>query len=221
MIEIKCENCGKLFFREKYRVKKDKLNFCEYSCYNEFLKHSTFFSDLRVRYNDQIIDGKALCTICGSYKEFSEFHKNKKCVHRNGYSYCCKECDLKRAIYNPVKSKASVVKSMSNPRNFINALIGKSKKRKTSELGNNINIDYCMMLYEKQNGKCAISNQEMTFCRGVGSVDTNLSIDRIDSSIGYVEGNIQFVCNIINTMKTNLSMNDFVKWCNLIVKNNE
>ena len=61
----------------------------------------------------------------------------------------------------------------------------------------------------------------MTTITGEGQVNTNISIDRIDSSVGYVKGNMQFVCRIINIMKTNLSSSDFLEWCNIIVNNNK
>lgn len=35
------------------------------------------------------------------------------------------------------------------------------------------------------------------------------SIDRIDSSIGYIRGNVVFVISAVNTMKSNLSEKEF------------
>lgn len=36
------------------------------------------------------------------------------------------------------------------------------------------------------------------------------SIDRIDSSIGYIRGNVVFVISAVNTMKNNLSEKQFL-----------
>lgn len=47
---------------------------------------------------------------------------------------------------------------------------------------------------------------------------TNVSIDRIDSSIGYKEDNIQLVCHIVNLMKHDLSIEELKTWCKRIIK---
>lgn len=58
----------------------------------------------------------------------------------------------------------------------------------------------------------------MTYSAGAGRVNTNISIDRIDSSVGYVRGNVQFVCDVVNRMKQDLSQTDLMLWCNRIIK---
>ncbi len=45
-----------------------------------------------------------------------------------------------------------------------------------------------------------------------------ISLDRIDSSKGYIEGNVVFCCQIINKMKTDLNIEEFKNWCKLIVQ---
>ena len=44
------------------------------------------------------------------------------------------------------------------------------------------------------------------------------SLDRIDSSKGYVKGNIQWVHIAINFMKHSLPEEEFVRWCCLVAK---
>jgi hypothetical protein len=41
-------------------------------------------------------------------------------------------------------------------------------------------------------------------------------LDRIDSSQGYVSGNVQWVHTIINFMKTSLPQREFIRWCRLV-----
>jgi hypothetical protein len=57
----------------------------------------------------------------------------------------------------------------------------------------------------------------MTYIAGQGRVGTNISIDRIDSSVGYVRGNVQFVCDVVNRMKQDLSQTDLFVWCKRII----
>jgi hypothetical protein len=57
----------------------------------------------------------------------------------------------------------------------------------------------------------------MTTERGEGTVYTNASIDRIDSSIGYRTDNIHLVCNIVNLMKNTLSVSQLHDWCEAVL----
>lgn len=72
-------------------------------------------------------------------------------------------------------------------------------------------------MYNSQKGLCALSGKEMTYFSGIGRVPTNISIDRIDSSIGYEELNIQLVCIQANKMKAELLQNDLLDWCSNII----
>ena len=47
---------------------------------------------------------------------------------------------------------------------------------------------------------------------------TNISIDRIDSTKGYIEGNIRLVCAAVNFMKHRMNDEELVWWCKEIVK---
>jgi hypothetical protein len=61
-------------------------------------------------------------------------------------------------------------------------------------------------LWEKQNGRCAYTNRELTL-----SIDNcTASLDRIDSSRGYFVDNVQFVHKMINTMKWDFKEQDFL-----------
>lgn len=58
----------------------------------------------------------------------------------------------------------------------------------------------------------------MTYIAGSGRVNTNISIDRIDSKRGYVRGNVQFVCDVVNRMKQDLPQADLRLWCGRILE---
>lgn len=69
-------------------------------------------------------------------------------------------------------------------------------------------------LYIDQNKKCAITGQEI-------DLDSEGSIDRIDSSKGYTKDNVWWVIKNINKMKLDFSLQEFISLCELVVTNKE
>ena len=101
----------------------------------------------------------------------------------------------------------------NNKEAYIKHLISKPERK-------HIPIEYFLDLYDKQKGKCALSNIKMTFIKKLDGIKihTNLSIDRIDSTRGYEIGNIQLVCAVVNIMKTTLSTDELIWWCSKIIE---
>ena len=64
------------------------------------------------------------------------------------------------------------------------------------------------------NGRCALSGLKLTTVR---NNPLKASLDRIDSSKGYINGNIQVVATCVNIAKSNLPQKDFIKMCKAIV----
>ncbi len=92
----------------------------------------------------------------------------------------------------------------------------------TRNLTFNITIEYISDLLNLQNYKCCLSGQEI-FLRKIGalttSTDSTASLDRIDSTKGYVEGNCQWVHKNINKMKNNLDQDYFIEMCKKVAEN--
>lgn len=84
-----------------------------------------------------------------------------------------------------------------------------------------LTLEYLKNLWNNQNGLCAISKLKMTHTILEGKLKTNLSIDKINPTLGYTKDNIQLVCNIINVMKSNMSIKDLIYFCKLIIQENE
>jgi len=63
--------------------------------------------------------------------------------------------------------------------------------------------------------KMVLATQEF-----VGDTSATLSLDRIDSSLGYIEGNIQPVHKVVNNMKSNMTDEEFIEWTKIIANNN-
>ena len=66
-----------------------------------------------------------------------------------------------------------------------------------------------------------MSGIEMTIRgeRGTDEYWKSISLDRIDSSGGYTEANVQLVCTGVNYMKKDMSDKMFINFCIEVVEN--
>ena len=129
--------------------------------------------------------------------------------------FCHKACGTvyrRKTVYGNVYTNKCRGKSAEA---FIAALLSHKNRKEF------LTLDYMMGIYHAQDGKCALSGEQMTHITGKGRGSTNISIDRIDSSKGYVPGNVQLVCAIINCMKNEHPQEEFIKFCQKVVDKNQ
>lgn len=86
------------------------------------------------------------------------------------------------------------------------------KGAKTRNIQFKISIQYAWSLFQQQNGQCNLSGLPLSFGKS-NYDDRTASFDRIDSSAGYVEGNVQWVHKDINKMKLHHEERYFVELC--------
>lgn len=85
----------------------------------------------------------------------------------------------------------------------------------------NISIEEGWKLYLKQERKCALSGIPIGFANAnKKSSETTASLDRKDSTKGYVINNIQWVHKKINIMKNIYSQEEFINLCKQVGENN-
>lgn len=96
------------------------------------------------------------------------------------------------------------------------------KSAKIRNIEFNITKEFAWKLFLKQNKKCALSNldliMEKSMNRKKGCANITASLDRIDSSKGYIENNIQWVHKDVNKMKQELNEDYFKELCKKITK---
>lgn len=94
---------------------------------------------------------------------------------------------------------------------------------KNRRINFDISIEYAWDLFLQQNRKCVFTKIELIFSARSSRYyrDMTASLDRKDSKQGYVEGNVQWVHKVLNHMKWSLNNEDFIKWCQLVVNNQE
>ena len=165
------------------------------------------------------------CSICREHGHDKTFHSQpteKTCIdcrktfpiecfytkkERNKYVYRssrCKTCDKQdcRKRFNSSPERRAVV------------LWNSAKSRcKKENIIFSITTQDLIDLYKTQNGKCYYSGKQMSY---QGGDKDKMSIDRINSSKGYIKPNIVLCCWQVNDMKNNYSQNDFLFLCKQI-----
>lgn len=76
-----------------------------------------------------------------------------------------------------------------------------------------VSLEDVAALYEAQRGRCALTDVPIGFG---DSALAAASLDRIDNRLGYVPGNVQWVCADINQMKSDLAEDRFVELCEMV-----
>lgn len=70
-------------------------------------------------------------------------------------------------------------------------------------------------LFQQQQGCCALTGEPLWFTKLRTNYNryTTASLDRIDSTQPYKDGNVQWVHKVMNMMKMSMPQNEFVDWC--------
>lgn len=90
-----------------------------------------------------------------------------------------------------------------------------------------LTLEYLWDLYEAQQGVCKLSGLPILIETSLGSMNKNgyqrmtASVDRIDSTKGYLKGNVQWVHKSINQMKSNRTDEEFIALCKAVALYNE
>jgi hypothetical protein len=165
------------------------------------------------------------CRTCGIEKPLAGFNKDR--TKKFGVGRECKPCAKKtsRKYYylnsSKIKKRVNCYSQTYIPKftrdidSKLKNLCTNAKQRKNKEF--NILETDLFNLWNTQKGLCAYTKLPML---ATSNQFNTVSLDRIDSSVGYVVGNIQLVCAAINKMKQEYSEELFVKLCHLVAQNN-
>lgn len=95
------------------------------------------------------------------------------------------------------------------------------KNAKARKIDFSVSIEYLYELYKEQNGKCALSGLKIFHKKKQMDTFATASLDRIDSSKGYIVGNVQWIHKTINQMKWNSSQEEFIEFCKAVAAHNQ
>lgn len=187
-----------------------------------YKKHCKHCSGLLAIRSIRDVERKTFC----SFTCKADFQKTQPSPARRPYTVakCCEGCKIDFLATDKLQrfctpkcqaklgAKRYAEKNDTFDGHLKRLLIYKGRKRLTLPMLQN--------MYKTQNGLCALSGVPMTWGTNKGHVRTHISLDRIDSAVGYEENNVHLVCRIVNIMKNNLTVDEFVGWCKLIEAQN-
>lgn len=152
------------------------------------------------------------CSICKKILPIENFSTNGMSGDgKKRYSSGCKEC----------KNINSKDRYRSNWRYRLAALISSMRNRKFSrdlEVCSDIDIDFLQSILEKQNYLCYYTKLPLKV-ENTGLF--SLSLDRKDSSKGYIKDNIVLCLWVVNRMKLDIDLDLFYDLCQAVVDNKE
>lgn len=159
------------------------------------------------------------CTLCNQEKELDQFLKDKHAS--GGYRNQCKEClrqrNKEQRVWENRKESynASMRKYRSTAKGAIHTSYQASKSRaKRDGIPFDIDLEYVTELFYQQNGKCALTGEDMIPKSG----RTSPSLDKMTPELGYVRGNIQWTTWKANCMKQDLNMDELIQFCKTVIE---
>lgn len=156
----------------------------------------------RKNLNSRFNKDTRICTVCkNEFPKTSEYFttfiaKRDKEVFQTK----CKSCNK---VYVQ-KRDSTLLKTLKN------ILRGIERSEKRMSKGFELSVELLTEMWDKQEGICALTGIQMTYIKGKGThYFSNLSVDRVDSTIGYTKNNIQLVCMWANGAKGAFTMEEF------------
>lgn len=156
------------------------------------------------RFRDGPSGTECRCSRCREWKPLSAFTVRDD----RGVPRChCKKCRGQSA------NRRRDRKKYQSPLDMLRVLWCGAICRRESDIG----FPDIRDLFLGQGGRCYWTGVTMT-AKPLARHPTNVSIDRIDSSKGYVRGNIALCCWAVNSMKGGLPPDLFVELCRKVVE---
>lgn len=147
------------------------------------------------------------CFKCKTEKSFDLFflHKQTNDGYHSWCKSCCKEGNKhsRNKVNSTIQGRAKVF--LQNAK--------KSAVKRNQEFC--LTIEDIVNCWNEQLQVCAYSGREMTLV--AGQLNT-VSIERINSKIGYTPENTILVCQAINRMKSDFDYDDFYNLCKDVAK---
>lgn len=157
-------------------------------------------------------------------KDGSEVRRNNKIGRKNFCSLNCSAAyhEVLKDFYGQHNENLKATKSdkYTKFREYLRR-IKIRQKEKNVECA--ITLDDLLTQWESQKGRCVYTGVELKHKSNrknedCWSYNTTASLDRIDSKMGYIKGNIQFISVSANHAKNKMTHQEMIDFCKIIHK---
>lgn len=140
---------------------------------------------------------------CPKCKEEQSYLRYYYAVHSYEQEMLCRSCSNKTMDQNAHKGWIKDVLRYSFVRKYqANAIL--------RDIEWNVTFEYLADLLIEQDFKCALTEWDID---AMEVQKNTASLDRIDSSKGYTEGNVQWVHKMVNMSKQSYTQEEFIDMC--------
>lgn len=174
-----------------------------------------------------------ICTKCKkelAKTEFNYYNSKSRGIRRRSN---CKECEKIRhkewANSHRERKRAVMAKSVAKKKAtggdialklyLYSRLGGYKKTAKALNLPFDIDVNFLIELFHKQEGKCYYTNELMIYFHNQGKPQKNsISLDRKNPNDGYTKENVVFCTWLANNTKNMHTELEFYEYCKTILK---
>jgi len=171
------------------------------------------------------------CDTCNEEFEKARNEYNRRIRLGKDKFYCSLSCSGKspESVKNIVSNRSGYpVWELNNPKKHdeyskfrpILKMLRDRVKRKPRDF--NLTLEYLKEIWDKQNGKCPFTNFDLELRTYKNDSRLNIksaSLDRIDNSKGYVQGNVRFVSVMFNFARNKFSDEEVIEFAQAVIKN--
>lgn len=103
-------------------------------------------------------------------------------------------------------------------------LRGQYRGKRKRKYGCDLTVEYLKQLWEEQKGICPITGWHLVLAKSTNkpwetSCPNNASIDRIDNSKGYMQGNVRFIAFMANLARQSFTDERLIDFCKAVYRN--
>ena len=151
------------------------------------------------------------------YKDSSEVKRNERIGRNNHCSLeCCGYTSHEHLKKYPKENIKYLIPYQGIKRDEYTGLREHFRRIKKRKHDYDVTLQDLLDLWDEQKGICTYSGVKLLHPNEGGNNLNTASLDRIDSNLGYIKGNLQFISITCNQAKNNLTHQEMLNFIEII-----